>query len=82
MGKRHSITVLAAHDEGNVNKVTGRDMSRYFTVCFNCPDRKLGCHKDCEKYLAERKAYDEIKEKRRKHQNVEMMLSRMRRKKR
>ena len=80
MGKWHSITVLASHDEGNVNKVTGRDMSRYFTVCFNCQDRKLGCHKNCEKYLAERKAYDDMREKKRKHEKIYSILSWMHKK--
>lgn len=55
-------------------------MSRYFTVCYKCPDRKLGCHKSCEKYLAERKAYDEMREKKRKHEKIDSILSWMHKK--
>lgn len=31
--------------------------------CLNCPDRKEGCHANCDKYLSERKAYEEYKQK-------------------
>jgi len=55
-------------------------VSRYFTVCFSCPDRKLGCHKNCEKYLAERKAYDDMREKKRKHEKIDSILSWMHKK--
>jgi hypothetical protein len=27
-------------------------------VCLDCPDRRLGCHADCMRYLAARSAYD------------------------
>ena len=27
--------------------------------CKDCPDRHIGCHLDCERYLAWRKVYDE-----------------------
>lgn len=27
--------------------------------CKDCPDRHIGCHSDCERYLAWRKVYDE-----------------------
>lgn len=27
--------------------------------CKGCPDRCVGCHSDCERYLAWRKVYDE-----------------------
>lgn len=27
--------------------------------CKDCPDRHIGCHSDCERYLARKKVYDE-----------------------
>lgn len=31
--------------------------------CKDCPDRKVGCHSQCEKYKAWRAEYDKLKEK-------------------
>lgn len=31
-------------------------------VCYNCPDRKPGCHPTCEKYLAEKTEDARMKE--------------------
>lgn len=31
--------------------------------CFNCEDRKAGCHSVCEKYIAYRKELDEFNAK-------------------
>lgn len=31
--------------------------------CKECPDRKIGCHSKCEKYLKYRAKYDEINNK-------------------
>lgn len=33
------------------------------TCCKDCPDRYPGCHGKCEKYIAERAAYDAQKAK-------------------
>ena len=32
-------------------------------VCYKCPDRKLGCHTTCDKYIAEFRKNREIHEK-------------------
>lgn len=29
--------------------------------CINCPDRKVGCHTDCEKYIAFRAENERLK---------------------
>lgn len=31
--------------------------------CHNCPDRELGCHATCEKYISYKKELDEINAK-------------------
>lgn len=31
--------------------------------CLNCKDRHIGCHSECEKYIAFKKEHDTIKEK-------------------
>lgn len=31
--------------------------------CYQCPDRYAGCHSKCEKYIAEKKQWEEDKEK-------------------
>jgi hypothetical protein len=31
--------------------------------CKDCPDRKVGCHSTCEKYILFRKERDELNEK-------------------
>lgn len=33
--------------------------------CKDCPDRHVGCHSDCERYLEFRKKLDELREKKR-----------------
>ena len=33
------------------------------SVCYKCPDRKLGCHAICEKYIAECEKSNKIREK-------------------
>lgn len=38
-------------------------MTIQIRVCYKCADRKIGCHAECEKYLAERKKNDEINKK-------------------
>lgn len=30
------------------------------TVCFKCPDRELGCHDRCEKYIKDKKETKEL----------------------
>lgn len=52
-------------------------MSRHFNACYKCPDRQLGCHKDCEKYLAERRAYEQMKERKKKHEKIDGILKGM-----
>lgn len=32
-----------------------------FECCYKCTKRHVGCHSDCEEYLATKKAYDEKK---------------------
>ena len=39
------------------------------TCCFNCEDRKAGCHSTCEKYITEKKAWNEEKAKIEKNKN-------------
>lgn len=39
--------------------------------CKDCPDRRVGCHSTCEKYLAFRKERDELNEKTYKQKEVE-----------
>ena len=36
-------------------------MRRTNSCCYECPDRKLHCHSDCEKHLKEQKEYQEAK---------------------
>ena len=36
--------------------------------CYNCTNRKLGCHGKCEKYRQYKSALEEIKERKRKEQ--------------
>lgn len=39
--------------------------------CKDCPDRQVGCHSTCEKYLAFRKERNELNEKTYKQKEVE-----------
>ena len=32
------------------------------TACYECPDRKLGCHGSCQKYQEEKKAKEEMRQ--------------------
>lgn len=36
------------------------------SCCMLCQKRYIGCHSNCEKYIEERKSFDELKEKQRK----------------
>lgn len=31
--------------------------------CFNCKERKVGCHADCEDYQEEKRKHDELRER-------------------
>lgn len=31
--------------------------------CYNCPDREVGCHAHCERYLQEKNKHDKAREK-------------------
>lgn len=57
-------------------------MSRHFNACYKCPDRHLGCHKTCERYLSEKRKYDEMRERKKKDMHVDMMLYEIEKKKR
>lgn len=43
--------------------------------CLDCPDRYLGCHDTCEKYLAYRKEQDIFNEKLRKERGLERVMN-------
>lgn len=34
-----------------------------FKSCYNCPDREVGCHSYCEKYIQDKARHDKIREK-------------------
>lgn len=38
--------------------------------CFNCEDRQVGCHSECERYLKAKAERDEEREKRRSEKNA------------
>ena len=38
-------------------------MSLIKSPCKDCPDRRVLCHSECEKYIAYRKRLDELNEK-------------------
>lgn len=40
--------------------------------CFMCQKRCVGCHAVCEKYIEERKVFDEIKEKQRQETGLDV----------
>ncbi len=42
---------------------------RKIKCCADCPDRHVGCHSDCEKYKAEKEAFDAEKDEIRKKRN-------------
>ena len=42
--------------------------------CYECPERKVGCHSSCERYLAERKALDDEKDAKKKRQETRNMV--------
>lgn len=50
--------------------------------CKDCPDRVLGCHDTCIKYISYRKELDEFKEKERKRRKEEAIDVRHSRRKR
>ena len=37
------------------------DRTNQYNHCLGCPDRKVGCHATCEKYLADKAAAEEVK---------------------
>lgn len=41
----------------------------------DCPERKVGCHADCPKYIGKSKAYKEEKAARQKHNNNRAAVS-------
>lgn len=38
-------------------------MARFIKCCKDCPDRVVGCHSTCEKYINEKNAVDIQKQK-------------------
>lgn len=46
-------------------------MSNYKFSCRGCTERKPGCHGSCEKYLAEKAEYDQLKQEERRKYEVE-----------
>lgn len=55
-----------------------------FKACKDCPDRKLGCHSTCERYLSEKAERARIKERAAEyglHERIERELA-LRRKRR
>lgn len=50
--------------------------SKFPGVCFECPDRTVGCHGICERYLTEKKEFDaKAAAAREKHDQENMMDS-------
>lgn len=45
------------------------------TVCKDCRERHLGCHDNCERYLKERNAYEELKQAIRKEKWIGQTLA-------
>ena len=41
------------------------------SVCYQCPDRKVGCHAWCERYIAESKKRSEMREKMRQEKELQ-----------
>lgn len=39
--------------------------------CYKCEDRRVGCHIDCDRYIAVRKKMDEIKEKAQRERDID-----------
>lgn len=37
-------------------------MKSKFSVCYQCTDRRLHCHNDCEKYLDEKRQHQQMKQ--------------------
>ena len=44
------------------------------TVCKDCPDRQIGCHGTCERYIRQRQKAEKEKELIRKNRNKEEQL--------
>ena len=40
-------------------------------VCYQCPDRKVGCHAWCERYIEESKKRSEMREKMRQEKELQ-----------
>lgn len=51
-------------------------MTRPKAPCENCPDRRVGCHGTCEKYIAFQTAQLERTEKRRADKELQYLLDR------
>lgn len=52
-------------------------------ACYQCPDRHLGCHADCEKYLEEVRAREEVRKKKEQfYDGIERYLNDKRRRRR
>ena len=41
------------------------------SVCYQCPDRKVGCHAWCERYIEESKKRSEMREKMRQEKELQ-----------
>ena len=41
--------------------------------CYGCEDRKVGCHSECERYINEKKIYDEKRELVQAEKNAKML---------
>ena len=47
-------------------------MRHRITVCKDCPDRVIGCHSNCERYIAEKADHDAEKTQIFRERNKEM----------
>lgn len=48
------------------------------TSCRNCEDRYLGCHDHCEKYLSQKRANEEARERERTSNLIDAEFAKMR----
>lgn len=44
--------------------------TRTIVTCRNCPDRHIGCHGECEKYLKAKQEYEAMKVARHKEKDI------------
>ena len=47
-----------------------KNRSFMISCCSNCPDRKVGCHIDCERYLSEKATRDEMTKENKKKEEI------------